>query len=161
MKALVQRVSRACVRVAGEETGSIGPGLVVLVGVARGDTERDADYVMRKVVNLRIFSDEEDRFNLSALDVNGGLLLVSQFTLLADTRRGRRPDFTAAAAPDEAERLFNYCVELARQSGLPVGTGRFQQHMDVEIHNAGPVTVMIDSRDKFPREAAHGEPVGP
>jgi D-tyrosyl-tRNA(Tyr) deacylase len=152
VKALVQRVSRACVRVAGEETGSIGAGLVVLIGVARGDTERDADYVMQKVVNLRVFPDAEDRFNLSPLDIKGGLLLVSQFTLLADTRRGRRPDFTAAAAPDEAERLFDYCVELARKSGLPVGTGRFQQHMDVEIHNSGPVTVMLDSRDKFPQQ---------
>jgi D-tyrosyl-tRNA(Tyr) deacylase len=152
VKALVQRVSRACVRVGDEETGRIDAGLVVLIGVARGDTERDADYVMQKVVNLRIFSDADDKFNLSALDIKGGLLLVSQFTLLADTRRGRRPDFTGAAPPDEAERLFGYCVDLARQSGLKVGTGRFQQHMDVEIHNAGPVTVMIDSRDKYPRD---------
>jgi len=152
VKALVQRVSRASVRVNGEETGSIGPGLVVLIGVARGDTEQDADYIMQKVVNLRIFSDADDKFNLAPLDINGGLLLVSQFTLLADTRRGRRPDFTAAAAPDEAERLFNYCVDLARRTGLPVGTGRFQQHMDVELVNAGPVTIMLDSRDKFPRE---------
>jgi len=151
VKALVQRVSRACVRVDGEETGRIEAGLVVLIGVARGDTERDADYLMQKVVNLRIFSDADDKFNLSALDINAGLLLVSQFTLLADTRRGRRPDFTDAAPPAEAERLSNYCVDLARQSGLAVGTGRFQQHMDVEIHNAGPVTIAIDSRDKYPR----------
>jgi D-tyrosyl-tRNA(Tyr) deacylase len=150
VKALVQRVSRACVVVDGEETGRIGPGLVVLIGVARGDTERDADYVMQKVVNLRVFSDADDKFNLSPLDIKGGLLLVSQFTLLADTRRGRRPDFTAAAPPEEAERLFDYCVVLAEKSGLPVGTGRFQQHMDVELHNDGPVTLMIDSRDKFP-----------
>jgi D-tyrosyl-tRNA(Tyr) deacylase len=152
VKALVQRVSRASVTVEGEPTGSIGPGLVVLVGVAHGDTGRDADYVVQKAVNLRIFSDAEDRFNLSVLDIKGDLLLVSQFTLMADTRRGRRPDFTAAAAPDEAERLFDYCVDLARRSGLTVGTGRFRQHMDVELHNDGPVTVMLDSRDKYPRE---------
>ena len=152
MKALVQRVSRARVLVDGEETGSIGPGLVVLIGVARGDAERDADYVMQKVVNLRVFTDAEGKFNLSPLDISGGLLLVSQFTLLADTRRGRRPDFTEAAPPGEAERLFNYCVGLARKTGLPVGTGRFQQHMDVELTNSGPVTVMIDSREKYPRD---------
>lgn len=149
MKALVQRVSRASVRVAGAETGRLDKGLVVLVGVADGDTEKDAQYVMQKVINLRIFSDSEEKFNLTAADVGGGLLLVSQFTLLADTRRGRRPSFIGAAAPEAAEKLFDYCVELARESGLPVATGRFQQHMDVEIHNDGPVTIMVDSRDKF------------
>ncbi|MCJ7604610.1 MAG: D-aminoacyl-tRNA deacylase [Dehalococcoidales bacterium] len=149
MKALVQRVSRASVRVAGEEAGRIDRGLVVFIGVADGDTEQDAQYVMQKVINLRIFSDAEEKFNLTAADVGGGLLVVSQFTLLADTRRGRRPSFTGAADPESAETLFNYCVELARESGLPVATGRFQQHMDVEIHNDGPVTIMVDSRDKF------------
>jgi D-tyrosyl-tRNA(Tyr) deacylase len=151
VKALVQRVSRASVVVDGEETGRTEVGLVVLIGVARGDAERDADYLIQKVVNLRIFSDADDKFNLSPLDINAGLLFISQFTLLADTRRGRRPDFTEAAPPDEAERLFEYCVDLARRTGLPVGTGRFQQHMDVEIHNSGPVTIMLDSRDKYPR----------
>jgi D-tyrosyl-tRNA(Tyr) deacylase len=149
VKALLQRVSRASVTVGGEEVGRIGRGLVVLLGVAHGDTEKDAQYLMAKVVNLRIFTDAQDRFNLSALDIGGELLLVSQFTLLADTRKGRRPSFDGAAPPALAEKLFNYCVGLARESGLKVATGRFQQHMQVEIHNDGPVTVMLDSREKF------------
>jgi D-tyrosyl-tRNA(Tyr) deacylase len=149
VKALVQRVSRASVSIGGEEVGRIGRGLVVFIGVAVGDTERDAQYLMQKVVSLRIFADAEEKFNLSAADINGELLLVSQFTLLADTRKGRRPSFIEAAPPDQAEALFSYCVGLAQDSGLKVATGRFQQHMQVEIHNDGPVTVMVDSRDKF------------
>jgi D-tyrosyl-tRNA(Tyr) deacylase len=149
VKALVQRVSHASVTVAGEEVGRIGQGLVVFIGVAEGDTEKDAQYLMAKIVNLRIFTDEQDKFNLSALDIGGGLLLVSQFTLLADTRKGRRPSFEKAASPALAEKLFDYCVGLARESGLTVATGRFQAHMLVEIHNDGPVTVMLDSREKF------------
>jgi len=149
VKALLQRVSRASVTVDGEEVGRIGRGLVVLLGVANGDTEKDAQYLMAKIVNLRIFTDAQDKFNLSALDIGGELLLVSQFTLLADTRKGRRPSFDGAAPPALAEKLFNYCVGLARESGLNVATGRFQQHMQVEIHNDGPVTVMLDSREKF------------
>ncbi len=149
MKALLQRVSGASVDVAGEEVGRIGRGLVVFLGVANGDTERDAQYLVQKITNLRIFSDAEDRFNLSALDINGELLLVSQFTLLADARKGRRPSFIEAAPPTRAEELFNYFVELASSSGLKVATGRFQQYMQVEIHNDGPVTVMLDSRDKL------------
>ena len=149
MKALLQRVLKASVSVAGEQVGSIDRGLVVFIGVAHGDTERDAQYLMQKIVNLRIFNDAEDRFNLSVQDIKGELLLVSQFTLLADTRRGRRPGFTDAAPPDRAEALFNYSVELAAATGLKVATGLFQQYMQVEIHNDGPVTVMLDSRDKF------------
>ncbi len=149
MKALLQRVNRASVTVSGEEVGRIGPGLVVFIGVDAADTEKDAQYLMAKVVNLRIFTDAQDKFNLSALDVRGELLLVSQFTLLADTRKGRRPSFDRAAPPAQAEKLFDYCVGLARESGLKVATGRFQQHMQVEIHNDGPVTVMVDSREKF------------
>jgi D-tyrosyl-tRNA(Tyr) deacylase len=149
VKALLQRVSGASVSVGGEEVGRIGKGLVVFIGVADGDTEKDAQYLMQKTINLRIFADAEEKFNLSALDTGGELLMVSQFTLLADTRKGRRPSFTAAAPPSEAERLFDYCVELAVDSGLKVATGRFQQHMQVEIHNDGPVTIMLDSRDKF------------
>lgn len=149
MKALVQRVSRASVSVAGEEVGRIGPGLVVLLGVAEGDTEKDAQYLVQKVINLRIFTDSVGKFNLSALDVKGELLLVSQFTLLADTRKGRRPSFESAARPEKAEELFNYAVGLARESGLKVATGRFQQHMQVNIVNDGPVTIMLDSREKF------------
>jgi len=129
--------------------GSIGQGLAVFIGVADGDSERDAQYLMRKIIELRIFADAESKFNLSVQDVGGELLLVSQFTLLADTRKGRRPSFIEAAPPDRAEELFDYSVELARASGLVVATGRFQQYMQVEIHNDGPVTVMLDSRDKF------------
>ncbi len=149
MKALLQRVSGAAVTVAGEEVGRIGRGLVVFIGVAEGDTEKDAQYLVDKTINLRIFTDAAGKFNLSALDTGGELLLVSQFTLLAETRRGRRPSFVAAAAPGEAERLFNYAVGLARASGRKVAPGRFQQHMVVDIQNDGPVTVMLDSREKF------------
>jgi D-aminoacyl-tRNA deacylase len=149
VKALLQRVSKASVVVAGEEVGRIGPGLVVLLGVADGDTEKDAQYLVNKIVNLRIFADSEQKFNLSALDVRGELLLISQFTLLADARKGRRPSFESAAQPEKAEELFNYAVGLAHDSGLKVATGRFQQHMQVEIHNDGPVTIMLDSREKF------------
>jgi D-tyrosyl-tRNA(Tyr) deacylase len=149
VKALLQRVSEASVSVSGEEAGRIDRGLVVFLGVADGDTERDAQYLIQKIINLRIFADADEKFNLSALDINGELLLVSQFTLLADTRKGRRPSFIEAAPPEQAEELFEYFVEQARGSGLKVATGRFQQYMQVEIHNDGPVTVMLDSRDKL------------
>jgi D-tyrosyl-tRNA(Tyr) deacylase len=149
VKALLQRVIRASVGVADEEVGRIGPGLVVFLGVADGDTEKDAQYLVQKIINLRIFADEEQKFNLSALDVGGELLMVSQFTLLADTRKGRRPSFEGAARPEKAEALFNYAVRLAVESGLKVATGRFQQHMQVAILNDGPVTIMLDSREKF------------
>ncbi len=149
MKALLQRVTEASVTVDGKEVGRIGRGLVVFVGVAAGDTERDVSYLARKTVELRLFADEEGRFNRSALDIGGELLVVSQFTLLADTRKGRRPSFTGAAPPEEAGALFKEFVEAIRASGLKVDTGLFQQHMEVEIRNDGPVTVMLDSRDKF------------
>lgn len=129
--------------------GRIGQGLVVLVGVAQGDTEEDVRYLVEKTVNLRIFADAEGKFNLSALDVKGEALLVSQFTLLASTRKGRRPGFTDAAPPDLAEDLFNRFVEQVRSSGLAAATGRFQAHMLVEIHNDGPVTIAIDSRERL------------
>jgi len=150
MKALLQRVTEASVRVAGEVVGRIGSGLVVFVGVANEDTEKDAQYLAQKIVNLRIFADEEGKFNLSALDIKGELLLVSQFTLMADTRKGRRPSFVEAAPPTRAEELFNYFVEQASAAGLKVATGRFQQYMQVEIHNDGPVTILLDSREKYP-----------
>jgi D-tyrosyl-tRNA(Tyr) deacylase len=148
VKALLQRVTNASVSVAGEVVGSIGQGLVAFIGVANGDTDKDARYLAQKLVNLRIFADREEKFNLSALDIGGELLLVSQFTLLADTRKGRRPSFTDAAPPAEAEELFQQFVDEVRASGLKVETGRFQQYMQVEIHNDGPVTIMLDSRDK-------------
>jgi len=147
VKALLQRVSGASVSVAGEVVGSIGRGLAVFVGVANGDTEKDAQYLAQKLVNLRIFADQKDKFNLSALDIKAELLLVSQFTLLADARKGRRPSFTDAAPPAEAEKLFERFVEEVKASGLKVATGRFQQYMQVEIHNDGPVTIMLDSKD--------------
>ena len=148
MKALLQRVTGASVSVGGEVVGSIGRGLVVLVGVANGDSDKDIQYLAQKMVNLRIFADKEEKFNLSALDIRGELLLVSQFTLLADTRKGRRPSFTDAAPPPQAEELFQQLVDEVRASGLKVATGRFQQYMQLEIHNDGPVTIMLDSRDK-------------
>jgi len=149
VKALLQRVTRASVSVAGEVVGGIGQGLVIFVGVASGDTEKDVNYLVPKIVNLRIFADDEGRFNLSALDIKGELLVVSQFTLLADTRKGRRPSFVEAAPPVQAEELFERFVEQARATGLKVETGRFQQYMQVEIHNDGPVTILLDSREKF------------
>ncbi len=149
MKALLQRVTGASVSVGGEIAGRIGRGLVIFVGVANGDTEKDAQYLVQKAASLRIFSDEAGRFNLSALDIKGGLLVVSQFTLLADTRKGRRPSFVEAAPPAQAEELFERFVEQARATGLKVETGRFQQYMQVEIHNDGPVTILLDSRGKF------------
>jgi D-tyrosyl-tRNA(Tyr) deacylase len=148
VKALLQRVTGASVSVGGEMVGSIGLGLVVLVGVADGDSDKDIRYLAGKIVNLRIFADEEEKFNLSALDIGAELLLVSQFTLLADTRKGRRPGFTDAAPPPQAEALFQRFVDEVKASGLKVATGRFQQYMQLEIHNDGPVTIMLDSQDK-------------
>ena len=148
MRALVQRVSEASVSVDGEVLGRIGPGLVVLVGVARDDEDRRIEYIVSKTVNLRIFEDDQGRFNLSALDVGADLLVISQFTLYADTRRGRRPGFTEAAPPDTASDVFEATLNRFRESGLRVETGRFQAHMRVEIHNDGPVTIMLDSADR-------------
>jgi len=149
MKAVLQRVTRASVSVDGEVVGKIGRGLVIFVGVASGDTDADAQYLAKKTVNLRIFADDSGKFNLSALDVNGELLVVSQFTLLADTKKGRRPNFIEAAPPDQAEKLFEKFVGEAQASGLRVATGRFQQYMQVDIHNDGPVTILLDSREKL------------
>lgn len=146
MKALVQRVSRASVSVNDRIVGKIGPGLVVFVGVAQGDSKQDATYLANKVVNLRIFADESSKFSLSALDTKGDILIVSQFTLLGDTRKGRRPDFTSAAPPDLAKELYEFLVEQIRATGLKVETGVFQEHMLVEIHNDGPVTISLESK---------------
>jgi len=149
VKALLQRVTDAQVNVDGEVVGKIGHGLVVFIGVANDDTPEDLQYLARKIVELRIFDDADGKFNLSALDVKGELLLVSQFTLLASTRKGRRPGFTDAAPPQIAENLFNQFVEQTRASGLKVATGRFQTHMHVSINNDGPVTIFIDSRERL------------
>jgi D-aminoacyl-tRNA deacylase len=146
MKALVQRVSKASVSVHDRTAGRIGPGLVVFLGVAQGDAKEDAIYLANKVANLRIFADESSKFSLSALDTRGEILIVSQFTLLGDARKGRRPDFTAAAPPDQAKELYEFFVEQVRATGLKVETGLFQEHMLVEIHNDGPVTISLESK---------------
>ena len=145
MRAVIQRVKRASVTVDNEVVGEIGRGLLVLLGVAAEDEEADADYLVDKIVNLRIFEDDEGKMNLSLLDTGGGLLAVSQFTLYGDTRRGRRPSFIKAAGPDVADRLYNYFVDRARQHLQQVETGRFQAMMDVELVNDGPVTILLDS----------------
>ena len=154
MKALLQRVTAAQVTVEGKIVGKIGHGLVGFIGVANDDTLEDIQYLVRKIVELRIFEDTEGKFNLSIIDVSGELLLVSQFTLLANTRRGRRPGFTDAAPPEIAEALFNQFVEQTKSTGLKVETGRFQTHMHVEINNDGPVTIMINSRERFNSRSA-------
>lgn len=146
MKALIQRVSRASVAVDGEVWGEIGPGLVVLLGVAQGDEEKDAEYLAQKIAYLRIFADAASKFNRSLLDVGGEMLVVSQFTLLADASKGRRPSFTTAAEPQKAEALVERFVGLVRGLGVRTATGRFGAHMMVEIHNDGPVTLMLDSK---------------
>ena len=148
MRALLQRVVEASVEIDGNEVASIGPGLVVLLGVSAEDDKADAEYLVPKIANLRIFADDANRFNLSAHDAGAELLVVSQFTLYADTRRGRRPDFTAAAPPDLAERLYEHTVALFRETGLTVATGRFQKYMQVRLHNDGPVTLILDSSDR-------------
>ena len=149
VRAVVQRVAEASCRVEGEVVGAIGPGLVVLLGVGSGDTDRDASYLADKVLNLRVFEDEAGQMNRSALDVVGGLLVVSQFTLLGDVRKGRRPSYSDAAPPEEANRLYEHFVERLRPSGLPVATGVFRAPMDVALVNQGPVTILLDSRKLF------------
>jgi D-tyrosyl-tRNA(Tyr) deacylase len=159
MKALVQRVTKASVSVAGETTGEIGAGLVVLLGVAKEDDEADARYLVEKIANLRIFAEDETRFNRSALDIGADVLVVSQFTLYADTRKGRRPDFNQAAGPEVAKRLYDNTVQLFRGIGLTVATGTFQEHMLVSLENDGPVTLMLDSADRQrPRRSSTSSP---
>jgi len=149
MRAVVQRVAEAWVRVDGREVGRIGAGLLVLLGVAREDADHDADQLAEKVVTLRIFADEAGHMNRSLLDVGGELLVVSQFTLYGDARKGRRPSFIQAAAPAEAERLYRRFVDQARTSGLRIATGVFQAMMDVGLVNEGPVTILLDSGRAF------------
>jgi len=149
MRAVVQRVSRASVTVDGEVVGKIGRGLLVLLGVSFRDSETDAVYCVDKILKLRIFEDGNSKMNLSLLDIAGGLLVVSQFTLYGDTRRGRRPSFIDAAGPDKANRLYEYFVAEARKQIANVATGRFQAMMDVELVNDGPVTILIDSEKLF------------
>jgi D-tyrosyl-tRNA(Tyr) deacylase len=145
MRAVLQRVSEAHVRVEGETLGAIGLGLLVLLGVSRADTERDAERLAAKIVNLRVFEDAAGALNRSLLDVRGALLVVSQFTLLGDCRKGRRPSFVEAAGPEEASRLYEYFVAEAKRLGVRVETGRFRAKMAVSLVNDGPVTLILES----------------
>ena len=149
MRAVVQRVQRASVRVAGETVGEIGPGLLVLLGVGQADTEAAADYLADKVAGLRIFDDDAGRMNRAVGEIGGAALVVSQFTLFGDVRRGKRPSFDAAARPESARRLYEYFVDKLRSAGLRCETGRFQETMEVELVNDGPVTILLDSEKGF------------
>ncbi len=151
MRVLLQRVTKASVTVNNETVGSIGKGLVLLVGIGAGDTEADAQFLADKSANMRIFEDSDEKMNLSALELNCEILAVSQFTLYADVRKGRRPSFTDAALPEEALLLFQKFVGMLKATGLKVETGRFREHMHVEIHNDGPVTIMMDSKELMGR----------
>ena len=149
MRLVLQRVSRASVTVEGELVSAIGPGYMVLVGAEDGDTEQDVRYCAEKIANVRVFEDADEKMNLGISDVNGEILLVSQFTLLADARKGRRPSFIAAARPEQAEPLFELLRDMLIEKGLPVKTGRFRTHMEVELINDGPVTILFDSKKIF------------
>lgn len=149
MRAVIQRVTRASVTIDGEVVGEIEHGLVVLLGIARDDTKEDADYLAPKIIALRIFDDAEGRMNMSVKDIDGGLLIVSQFTLYGDVRRGLRPSWSDAAAPEIAEPLYDYFVESSRKLLGRVETGSFRKTMQVELVNDGPVTILLDSRKMF------------
>jgi len=149
MRAVIQRVSRSQVTVDGELTGKIGAGLLVLLGVGQNDTRGDADYLCDKIINLRIFEDDAGKMNLSVQESGGSLLVVSQFTLYGDARRGRRPSFDAAAPPKLACELYEYFVERVRAAGLVCETGHFREMMQVELVNEGPVTILLDSARTF------------
>jgi D-tyrosyl-tRNA(Tyr) deacylase len=149
MRAVIQRVSQAKVTVGGDVVGEIGPGLLVLLGVGSGDTRSDADYLAEKTIGLRVFEDRDGKMNLSVSDTGGALLVVSQFTLYGDVRRGKRPSFDAAGPPELAKELYGYFVEKVRAAGLRCETGRFQEMMQVELVNDGPVTILLDSSKAF------------
>jgi D-aminoacyl-tRNA deacylase len=149
MRAVVQRVSRARVTVGGEVVGEIGAGLLVLLGIAQEDLEGDADYLTDKIIGLRVFEDDSGRMNRAAGEIGGGVLVVSQFTLYGDVRRGKRPSFDAAAPPEKARPLYEYFVARIRAAGLRCETGRFQEMMQVDLVNDGPVTILLDSSKAF------------
>ena len=149
MRAVVQRVSKASVTVEGDVTGQIGCGFLVLLGVAADDSQDDVIFLAQKIAGLRIFEDSEGKMNRSLDDVGGKMLVVSQFTLLGDCRKGRRPSFIKAAPPEKADQLYRGFVAEVRGQGIDVETGRFRQHMDVELVNDGPVTLLLDSRKQF------------
>ncbi len=153
MRAVVQRVSNASVSVAGKQVGSIGRGFVVLLGVCHQDTEADTEYLANKIAHLRIFEDGDGKMNLELKDVSGEILAISQFTLYASTRKGRRPSFISAALPELADRLYQHFIRLLRKAGIPVSQGVFGAMMMVNINNDGPVTIILDSEDRHkPRE---------
>ncbi len=145
MRAVVQRVTEARVEVDGQVTGAIGPGLLVLLGIARSDTRADAQYLADKILGLRIFADEAGKMNLDVVEAGGSVLIVSQFTLYGDVRKGRRPGFDRAAEPEMAQRLYEYYVEIVRSRNVPVQSGVFQARMSVQLINDGPVTILLDS----------------
>ena len=149
MRAVVQRVTKAAVTVEDSVVGAIGLGLLVLLGVSRGDTEASADYIVEKLLGLRIFDDDGGKMNLSVRDVGGAMLIVSQFTLFGDVRRGKRPSFDDAARPEQARALYEYVVEQIREQGIECSTGEFQAMMHVSLVNDGPVTILIDSEKSF------------
>jgi D-tyrosyl-tRNA(Tyr) deacylase len=149
MRAVVQRVKKSSVEVKGETVGAIGPGLLVLLGVGGQDSERDCEYLANKIAYLRIFSDPDGHMNLSLMDTGGAALVVSQFTLWGDCRKGRRPSFVAAARPEKALSLYERFISLLKDRGIPVATGQFQEMMDVHLINDGPVTLLLDSEKGF------------
>lgn len=149
MRAVVQRVSESSCTVEGEVTGAIGPGLMVLIGVAEGDSEADGKWIAEKVAGLRIFNDAEGKFNLSLTEVDGAILAISQFTLLGDCRKGRRPSFARAAEPTRANELYEHVIAQWRGMGIQVEVGRFGAHMDIQLVNDGPVTLLVDSARDF------------
>lgn len=161
MKACVQRVRWARVRVNGEIVGEIQQGILVLLGAAATDTEKETHVLAEKVAGLRIFEDAQGKMNLSLADIGGQVLVVSQFTLLADCRKGRRPSFSQAAGPDQAEPLVNEFVRLLRAQGLTVATGRFREHMEVELLNDGPVTIILDTEELARPRRSAGQPMEP
>lgn len=147
MRVVIQRVSRAQVRVEGKTVGEIGPGLLVFLGIGQDDQKSHADAFLEKILNLRIFEDEEGKMNRSLIDLGAALMVVSQFTLYADCRKGRRPSFTEAGDPAQAKALYDYFVDRAASKGVKVAAGIFQAHMDVELVNAGPVTILLESQN--------------
>ena len=149
MRAVVQRVKSSSVSIQGETVGEIGKGLLILLGVGNNDTDTDASYLAAKIIGLRVFEDNQDKMNLSVQDISGSILVVSQFTLFGDCRRGRRPSYSEAAKPEEAVKLYEQFVKELRSLGLTVATGVFQAHMQVELINDGPVTLLLDSKKLF------------
>ncbi len=149
MRAVVQRVKRARVEVGGQTVGEVGPGLLIFLGVGEEDSEKDGDYLANKIAHLRIFPDDQGLMNLSLTEIEGAVLVVSQFTLWGDCRKGRRPSFTRAAPPEKARELYEHFIEILRGKGLQVATGKFQEMMDVHLVNDGPVTLLLDSLKTF------------